>query len=198
MSARGGQRYASGFWSFVRSAAKRSESRSSRLNARGRPVYVGRDILHKFKTLKSHSSPPTRFSYSICCSLRCEGNKGEKTIIIKKKLKRNHSTFIFCFNWAKIKYYMIVLLLFPNSSNNCWIFSARLPVSNIWNNLLHRVTVPFWCEKINNRPRLLFEETRYFGLHEAGIPSLSGYVEQTSEGLLTKSIQALEWATRKN
>ena len=150
------------------------------------------------KTLKSHSSPPTRLSYSICCSLRCEGNKGEKTIIIKKKLKRNHSTFIFCFNWAKIKYYMIVLLLFPNSSNNCWIFSARLPVSNIWNNLLHRVTVPFWCEKINNRPRLLFEETRYFGLHEAGIPSLSGYVEQTPEGLLTKSIQALEWATRKN
>ena len=61
------------------------------------------------------------------------------------------------------------------------------------NNLLPRIIVPFWCEKINNRPRLLFEETRYFVPHEAGIPRLNGYVGQTPEGLLTKSIQALDF-----
>lgn len=70
-------------------------------------------------------------------------------------------------------------------------------MSNILNNLLPRIIVPFWCEKINNRPGLLFEETRYFVLHEAGIPRLNGYVGQTPEGLLTKSIQALDSATRK-
>ena len=37
-------------------------------------------------------------------------------------------------------------------------------MSNILNNLLPRIIVPFWCEKINNRPRLLFEETPYFNL----------------------------------
>ena len=56
-------------------------------------------------------------------------------------------------------------------------------MSNILNNLLPRIIVPFWCEKINNRPRLLFEETPYFVLHEAGIPRLNGDVEQTPEGL---------------
>ena len=66
-------------------------------------------------------------------------------------------------------------------------------MSNILNNLLPLIIVPFWCEKINNRPRLLFEETPYFVLHEAGIPRLNGDVEQTPEGLLTKSIQALDW-----
>ncbi|CAH3025853.1 unnamed protein product [Porites evermanni] len=57
MSARGGKRYGSGRrllspGSFVRSIEKRSDSRSSSLKSHGR-IYVRRDILDTFKTLKA-------------------------------------------------------------------------------------------------------------------------------------------------
>ena len=87
MSARGSRRYGSGRrllspGSFVRSTEKRLDSRSSWLKAHGR-IYVCRDILDTFKTLKAQCvfstyRPTLLLSCSICCRLRCEGNKGEK------------------------------------------------------------------------------------------------------------------------
>ena len=49
-------------------------------------------------------------------------------------------------------------------------FTFSRPVRNIWNNRLPRMIafpriIPtFWCQNRNNRPRLLFEEIRYFNL----------------------------------
>ena len=41
------------------------------------------------------------------------------------------------------------------------LLSSTPPLmSNIWNNSLPQIITPFWCEKRNTRPRLLFEEIR--------------------------------------
>ena len=45
-----------------------------------------------------------------------------------------------------------------------YIFWARRPVSNTWNNRLpsnNHPLSPFWCERRNNHPRILFKEIRY-------------------------------------
>ena len=45
-----------------------------------------------------------------------------------------------------------------------YIFWARRPVSNNWNNRLpsnNHPLSPFWCERRNNHPRILFKEIRY-------------------------------------
>lgn len=104
-------------WSITRRAAKRSDSRSSCLKAHGR-ISVGRDILDTFKTLNSYSSPPTRLSCSTCCRLRCEGNEGEKTRIIKRNSERqfyDHATFKFCFKVSQDQIlYDCLIAIVPN------------------------------------------------------------------------------------
>ena len=58
------------------------------------------------------------------------------------------------------------------------IFRARLPVSNIWNTLAQiitfpRIIAPFLCEKRNNCPQLLFEDTWYQWIAAGCLSSVS-------------------------